>query len=104
MKQIVVLLGLWLMAITACAQDQPEYRLELGAGVGMVNYEGDFNDNLLKGMRPIGMLVAKYKTNPRMAWTLNIGYGQLKGSSTKEKTWYPNTATYPIDFKSSLCE
>jgi hypothetical protein len=104
MKQIVVLLGLWLMVLTAVAQDQPEYRLELGAGVGLVNYEGDFNNSLFGNLRPMGTLVAKYKTNPRMAWTLNVGYGQLKGSSKKAGTWYPNTATYPIDFKSSLVD
>ena len=104
MKQIVVLLTLWLATVTVAAQDQPEYRLELGAGAGLVTYQGDFNNNLLKGMRPAAMLVAKYKMNPRMAWALNVGYGQLKGTSTNEKTWYPESQKSPIDFNTALVD
>jgi hypothetical protein len=102
MKQIVVLMSLWFMATGIKAQTDPEYRLELGAGAGLVAYEGDFNNSLLKGMRPMGELVAKYKPNPRMAWVLNVGYGKLKGSSTKADTWYPDFNPVGIDFNTSL--
>lgn len=33
-------------ALSTSAQDDPEYKLEVGAGVGMVNYLGDFNASL----------------------------------------------------------
>ena len=72
-------LGGWLLAallltvVPAAAQDEPEYRLELGAGVGTIAYQGDFNGSLVKGMQPWGTLVARYHLNPRMALALNIG-------------------------------
>jgi hypothetical protein len=44
---------------TILAQDEPEYKMEVGAGIGMMNYLGDYNGNLLKKMQPMGGLVAK---------------------------------------------
>ena len=74
---------------TIYAQEDPEYRLEIGAGAGTITYLGDYNSNLLKGAQPWFTAVAKYKMNPRMAIALNIGYGRLKGNSGNESTWYP---------------
>jgi hypothetical protein len=85
------------------AQDEPEYRMELGAGAGLAAYEGDFNGNLLKGMQPMGMVVAKYKLNPRMAWAASLGFGQLKGSSDHAGTYYPGMEQ-PVDFETSLTD
>lgn len=88
--------------LTAAAQDEPEYRMEVGAGVGTVAYLGDYNGSPLKGMKPWGVLTAKYRMNPRMAVALNIGYGRLKGSSDNVKTWYPQTEHY--EFSKSLID
>ena len=88
----------------ALAQDEPEYRMEIGGGVGLMAYEGDFNGNLLKGMQPMVGLVAKYKVNPRMAWSAQLSMGQLKGSSKDVKTWYPELHDHPVDFKTSLAD
>ena len=101
-----------LMALLAChfslaislAQDEDEYRLELGGGLGLTAYEGDFNGNLLKGMQPRAALVAKYKMNPRMAWSAQIAMGQLKGSSKNVETWYPELHDNPMDFKTSVTD
>ena len=38
-----------LPATSGWAQDEPEYRMEVGAAAGLLNYTGDFNGNLLKG-------------------------------------------------------
>ena len=75
--------------LTAKAQDEPEYKLELGAGAGTVTYLGDLNGNLFKGAQPWLSAVAKYKMNPRMALALAVGYGKLKGNSDNASTWYP---------------
>jgi hypothetical protein len=92
------------MVIKVSAQDEPEYKLELGANAGLVAYEGDFNGNLMKGLRPMGGVVAKYKPNPRMAWAASLSLGQLKGSSDNDKTYYPASATQPIEFTSTLTD
>ena len=68
-------------ALSTSAQDDPEYKLEVGAGVGMVNYLGDFNASLTGELQPSGSLIAKYRPNPRMAWAATISYGQLKSGN-----------------------
>ncbi len=102
MRLQIVIVTLLACSLLAKAQGEPEYRLELGAGVGMATYEGDFNDGLLKKMNPLGELVVKYKPNPRMAWAAQIGYTQLKGDSRQSGTWYPELAQNPIDFKTTV--
>jgi opacity protein-like surface antigen len=104
MKQLAVLAIMWLTAIVAHAQDEPEYRLELGAGAALAAYQGDFNGSLLKSMKPMGGVVAKYKPNPRMAWSALLGYTKLKGTSGNVKTWYPELTEHPISFSSSVID
>lgn len=87
---------------SAQAQTEPEYKMEIGAGVGLMNYLGDFNGNLLKDMEPMGGLVLKYKMNPRMAWSAGLNYSQLKGSSKDVDTWYPMLVDNPIDFTTDV--
>ena len=86
----------------AQAQDDPEYRLEIGGGLGMTAYQGDFNGSLLKEMQPMAAVVAKYKINPRMAWSAQLGFGKLEGSSKDVDTWYPVLHENPIAFSTSL--
>ena len=104
MKHCVALIALLLATLAASAQQEPEYRLELGAGAGLAAYEGDFNGSLLKGMQPMGTLVAKYKLNPRMAWAFFLGYAQLKGSSADADTYYPELDANPVSFKNNLVD
>lgn len=101
MKMLLALFTLHCSLFTASAQEYPEYRLEIGAGVGTITYLGDFNGNLTKGIRPWATVVGKYKMNPRMALGLTIGYGQIKGSSDGVSSWYPMER---YDFKHSLTD
>ena len=101
-EKLFVIALLLLVALGARAQSEPEYRMEVGAGAGTAAYLGDLNGNPLKGMQPMGALVARYKLNPRMAWALNLGLGQLKGSSKAQDSWMPDVAGQPVDFKTTL--
>lgn len=93
----LLLAVLLLPTLSAAAQDDPEYRMEVGAGAGLVAYTGDFNGNLLKGMQPWGTLIAKYHLNPRMALAMNVGTGKIKGSTDDAETWYPIEERYAFD-------
>ena len=73
----------------AVAQTDPEYRLEIGGGIGMLSYEGDFNSNLFKNVQPMFSLLAKYKFNPRTAVAMNVSYGQIEGGTKDIKTHIP---------------
>jgi len=90
-----------LFSLPAGAQDEPEYKMEVGAGAGLVNYTGDFNGNLLKGMEPWGALIVKYHLNPRMAVSFDLGMGKIKGSSDQADTWQ---ADEPYTFNHTLTE
>lgn len=87
MRNAVVAI-LLMLAVSAKAQTEPEYRLEIGGGIGMVSYQGDFNGNLFKNMQPMFSLLGKYKFNPRMALAMNISYGTLKGSAKMSRRMY----------------
>jgi len=98
----ILLLFFLLATYNASAQDEPEYRMEIGGGLGLAAYEGDFNGNPLKGMQPMAAVLAKYKMNPRMAWSSQLGLGKLKGSSKDVETWYPVLNDNPVDFSTSV--
>ncbi len=93
-----------LLLIVVCiqAQTDPEYKMELGGGVGLVSYQGDFNGSPLKDMQPMFTLLARYKFDPRRALAMNVSYGQLKGSSKDANTYYPLPGTY--DFKHGVVD
>ena len=98
------LLSILLLTVTVIlrAQDAPEYRAEIGGGVGMVTYLGDYNGNLFKNMQPMFSLLGRYKFNPRMALALNVSYGKIKGSSKDAKTVYPDVPV--TDFNHGLVD
>lgn len=89
MRRVITVIAIMLTTVAAQAQTDPEYRAEIGAGVGLMAYVGDFNSSLTKNMQPTGLLLGRYRFNPRMGLALNIGYGKLKGSSEGLATWYP---------------
>ena len=85
--------------MAASAQDEPEYKMEIGAGVGLVSYVGDYNSNPLKGMQPWLALVAKYRLDPRVAIAFDLGTGKLKG-----KAEYASRSTFSVNKTSAwLC-
>ncbi len=86
------------------AQTDPEYRAEVGAGAGLMAYQGDFNGSLTRQMQPWWAVVGKYRFNPYAALSLNICSGTLKGSSTNEKTWYPEINDAPVSFSTSVVD
>ena len=101
-RVLLVLITCHLSPVTSWAQTEPEYRMEVGAGIGTVTYLGDFNGKIFREMQPMGSLVAKYRMNPRMALAMNVSYGQLKGSSRNAETYYPSLDNY--SFKTSLAD
>ena len=102
LKKTLLSILLLTMTVALSAQDAPEYRAEIGGGIGLVAYEGDFNGNLFKNMQPMFTLLGRYKFNPRMALALNVSYGKIKGSSKDAKTYYPDIPV--TDFSHGLLD
>ena len=96
------------------AQDDPEYRMEFGAGLGLTTYEGDFNGAILSGENtsPSGSVMLRRVMNPRSSLRFALGLGSIKGSSKNLSTYYQdfNTKRYtesarePYEFKNTLVD
>lgn len=98
MRTMIMRITFLLLTVTACgmramAQDEPEYRMEVGAGTGLTGYVGDYNSSLTSGLKPMGEIVARYKMNPRMALRLAVMFGKIKGDMDGTGTWYPESGT-----------
>lgn len=104
MSRLLLTLLLVLSAYSLKAQDEPEYRMEIGAGAGMMGYLGDFNGSLTKDLQPMASVVARYNFNPYMGLKLNGAFGKLKGSSADVKTYYPDYQDQPYEFNNSLVD
>jgi len=95
---------LLLFSLGIAAQDEDEYKMDIGAGAGMVSYEGDFNGSVLKDMQPVFTLSSRWIFNPRMAARLNVSYGKLKGSSADVDTYFPEFEEQPYEFDNKLVD
>lgn len=86
----------------AGAQDDPEYRMEIGAGLGLGGYLGDFNGNLTKNLQPMASAVVRRVFNPYMGLRLSVGHATMKGASADAETYYPDYAAQPYTFENKL--
>ena len=104
MRKLLLMLMVLLPAARMSAQDDPQYRMEIGAGVGMVSYEGDFNGNVLKNMQPMFSALWRYNFDPYKDLRLSATYGKLKGSSKDVDTYYPDYSTEEYSFNRNLLD
>lgn len=104
MKKILTILILSLMFVQAKAQTDEEYRMEIGAGVGLVAYEGDFNGSVLSNMQFGGSVVLRRVFNPYMGLKMSAMYGKLTGASKDVKTYYPDFVNNPYSFSNTLID
>lgn len=89
MRKFVLILLLFLPMLTVQSQEADYYRMEIGGGVGMWNYLGDFNGGLLKGFQPQISAIWKYLPNERMAIKTDFSYGKVKGDAKNVTTYIP---------------
>ena len=122
---VLTIIGLVVVFVHISAQDDPQYRMEIGAGVGMVSYEGDFNGNIFAQMQPFGTVVGRYNIDAykalkmgvsfgKLLWRYNFdpykdlrlsaSYGKLKGSSADVKTYYPDYAESTYEFNHNVVD
>lgn len=90
MRYTLHLILLLLTTTPLCAQEDAEYRMEIGTGVGVVSYQGDANGSILKSMQPMASVIWRYVFNPYMALRVMGEYGKLKGSTGNVTTTYPD--------------
>ena len=92
-------------ALTATAQTDDQYRMEIGVGAGMVAYEGDYNGSITSGMQPAATVMLRRIFNPYMGLRLAATYGKLKGSDRGLKTYIRDTdSDTPYEFNNTLAD
>jgi opacity protein-like surface antigen len=96
---------LFIITVTASsAQDDMEYKMEIGGGVGMMAYEGDFNNSITKDMQPSASVILRRVISPYMDLRANISYGKVKGSSKDATTYFPDQQSTPVEFNNTLMD
>lgn len=101
---VLTALLLSIASVPANAQTDYEYRMEIGGGVGLMAYEGDFNGSILHNMQPSASLMLRRVINPYMDLRLSASYGKLKGSSKDVKTYLPQYQDTQYDFSTTLVD
>ncbi len=97
------------LPLVAAAQEENQYRMEIGAAFALVSYEGDFNGSILGGMQPGGSIVLRRVFNPYMGLKMDLSYAMIKGGSDKVDTYYPGYdypeyGSNPYEFSNSLVD
>ena len=78
--------------------------MEVGAGVGLCSYFGDFNGSVLKGQQPWVAAVFRRTFTPHTALKAVVGWGKAKGSSANADTHYEAYKDAPHTFDRQLYE
>lgn len=104
MRKLLFMMLLLVSAAQMSAQDDPQYRMEIGAGVGMVSYEGDFNGKVFGNMQPMASALWRYNFDPYKDLRLSASFGKLKGSSADVDTYFPDYADEAYTFSRTLVD
>ena len=88
--RIIILFIAAILPLSVFSQEDVEYRMDIGAGVGATTYYGDFNASPTKNIQPAGAIVFRRVMNPHMAVRLSGTYTKVKGSYEPDRTYYPD--------------
>ena len=95
---------LLLAAVTVAglrAQTDDEYLMEVGGGIGVMSYQGDFNGSLFGNMQPMFSLQGRRLFGPWMGLQASIGYGTAKGSAKDAGSYHPDESLQPLSYEFS---
>ncbi len=104
MKYAALILMLLCVTLTSSAQQDNEYIMEIGCGVGTVAYQGDFNGKIISGLQPAGSVIWRRVLNPYMGFKVSALTGKIKSSANNVETYYPDEATRTYSFNHSLTD
>ncbi len=94
-RAALLLAGLMAVFGKGVAQDDVEYRMEIGAGLGFNAALTDVNSKLFGNMDMAGSAVLRFIINPRMAVKTSLTYAKLKGSTANVAEFYPANPDQP---------
>lgn len=103
-KVFVAFLLLLTATAKGYAQDEVEYRMEIGAGPVLNAYMGDFNDSPFSNMNAGGALAFRSIFNPYSALRVSAMYAGVHGAASNVKTVYPDLEKMDYRFNNSVID
>ncbi|WP_455076735.1 type IX secretion system protein PorG [Prevotella koreensis] len=100
--RLVIMTVFMFSSLALLAQEDEEYRMEIGAGVGVTGYLGDFNSSLTSNLQPSATAVMRKTFNPYMGLKAQVGYGKMKGKAADANTYYPQLDGSKYEFDNTL--
>lgn len=76
-------------SLNISAQDDAEFRMEIGAGMGTSFYLGDVNEKFFTNQSFAFEGLWRYMFNPRNSIKLNLAYGGIKGKTDIAQNYFP---------------
>ena len=70
-----------LFSFAAYAEEEVEYKMDMGAGLGGCFYMGDANGVPFANLSAMGAITARRIFNPRMALKANLAFGHIHGAT-----------------------
>lgn len=104
MIKTLISMILFTVPMAAVAQEDDEYKMEIGLGAGMTSYMGDFNGSPAKCMQPSAGLVLRRIFSPYMGLRATAMYAKLKGDNLDTETYYPDWQGQEYEFDTTLAD
>ena len=76
-----IVLSCLFLCLTAKAEEEVEYKMDLGAGLGGCFYMGDANGVPFANLSAMGAITARRILNARMAVKANLAFGHIHGTT-----------------------
>ena len=83
------------------AQTEDEYLMEVGGGLGLMSYQGDFNSSITRCQQPMFSLLGRRLFGPWMGAQASISYGTAKGSASDVSSYHPDSSLKPLAYEFS---
>lgn len=77
------------MPLTGSAQEDADYRMEIGGGVGASFYLGDLNNTMFSCQKPAAGIYWRYLFDHYNSLKVNLTYAGIKGSTEDQDNFYP---------------
>lgn len=102
MQRAMLLLTMLATMLGMKAQTDDEYLMEVGGGLGIMGYLGDYNNMLTRDLQPMMTVFVRRNLNAYMALRLDASIGTLKGNERDVRTIYPSLSASPYHFSNKL--
>lgn len=92
-----------LLPLAGKAQEEVEYRMEIGAAGGLGFGLTDLNSKIFGNARGAGGAILRFVLNPRMAIKTSLTYTGLSGNTKNSQEFYPDPTDHnkPLDYRFS---